>query len=204
MKAVSLWQPWATAALTPDLKQHETRSWAAPAKLIGQRIAIHASKTSEGCDDCSLLVDRAMAWKFGDDWMDTLPRGALLGTAILSDCRQMGQLLDGAEPAHENDRLFGDWEPGRWAWRLTDIEVAPAPIPWRGEQGVFAVPDDVFAKAREAFDLRTRLLLDLEKLAETHLNAVVIRSDSNDCVRYLGDLARDLSTILTTQPGGAS
>lgn len=43
MKALTLWQPWASL-IALGVKTIETRSWAAPKSLIGQRIAIHASK----------------------------------------------------------------------------------------------------------------------------------------------------------------
>ncbi|WP_375782883.1 hypothetical protein ACE10Z_23505 [Bradyrhizobium sp. Pha-3] len=43
MKAISLWQPWASL-IACGAKPYETRDWAPPAELIGQTIAIHASK----------------------------------------------------------------------------------------------------------------------------------------------------------------
>jgi len=43
MKAISLWQPWATL-IACGAKPYETRSFAPPASLIGQSIAIHAAK----------------------------------------------------------------------------------------------------------------------------------------------------------------
>jgi hypothetical protein len=43
MKAISLWQPWASL-IACGAKPFETRSWAPPRELIGQTIAIHAAK----------------------------------------------------------------------------------------------------------------------------------------------------------------
>lgn len=43
MKAISLWQPWASL-IACGAKPFETRHWAPPRELIGQRIAIHAAK----------------------------------------------------------------------------------------------------------------------------------------------------------------
>lgn len=43
MKAISLWQPWASL-IACGAKPFETRSWAPPRGLIGQPIAIHAAK----------------------------------------------------------------------------------------------------------------------------------------------------------------
>lgn len=43
MKAISLWQPYASL-IAAGIKQFETRSWAPPKAMIGQTIAIHAAK----------------------------------------------------------------------------------------------------------------------------------------------------------------
>lgn len=43
MKAISLWQPWASL-IACGAKIYETRDWAPPRNLIGQPIAIHAAK----------------------------------------------------------------------------------------------------------------------------------------------------------------
>ncbi len=43
MKAISLWQPWASL-IACGAKPYETRDWAPPRELIGQPIAIHAAK----------------------------------------------------------------------------------------------------------------------------------------------------------------
>lgn len=43
MDAISLWQPWASL-IACGAKPYETRDWAPPARLIGQRIAICAGK----------------------------------------------------------------------------------------------------------------------------------------------------------------
>lgn len=42
MKAISLWQPWASLVAV-GVKTIETRSWPAPKALIGERLAIHAT-----------------------------------------------------------------------------------------------------------------------------------------------------------------
>ena len=43
MKAISLWQPWASL-IACGAKPFETRHWAPPRELIGQPIGIHAAK----------------------------------------------------------------------------------------------------------------------------------------------------------------
>lgn len=56
MKSLSVIQPWATLIAT-GAKRIETRSWAPPESVIGERLAIHASKSFPvGCRDlCAQL-----------------------------------------------------------------------------------------------------------------------------------------------------
>jgi hypothetical protein len=46
---LTLWEPWATL-IAVGAKTIETRSWAAPPGLIGERIGIHAGRTPRGLD----------------------------------------------------------------------------------------------------------------------------------------------------------
>ena len=51
MPALTLWQPWASL-IAIGAKSIETRSWPAPAGLVGERIAIHAAANAKpGIDD---------------------------------------------------------------------------------------------------------------------------------------------------------
>lgn len=86
-----------------------------------------------------------------------LPFGAIVATAVITDCRRsesftMEELcatrqLDcpNAELFAWNEGQMGDFEPGRFGWILEDIKALPTPIPWKGAQGFFDVPDDVIA-----------------------------------------------------------
>ena len=39
-----------------------------------------------------------------------------------------------------DDQLpLGDWQPGRWAWRLANPEPLAEPVPCKGRQGVFEI-----------------------------------------------------------------
>lgn len=33
---------------------------------------------------------------------------------------------------------FGDYTPGRWAWKIEDVELLPEPVPARGALGLWA------------------------------------------------------------------
>lgn len=86
------------------------------------------------------------------------PLGAVVGTAVLVDCVPMvhttqprngrclvvdpnGMVLHG-DPLKpgldvEDQRPFGLFEPGRWAWLLSDVERFAEPIPAVGRQGIW-------------------------------------------------------------------
>jgi hypothetical protein len=109
VKALTIWQPWASLTMLerpcehPDtecifehpldqpqrLKWIETRSWPAPASVIGQRIAIHAAMRWPKATDLHLLAGPFpdMATRPSIDAVGAqpcLPLGAILGTAVLA------------------------------------------------------------------------------------------------------------------------
>ena len=86
MKALTLHQPWASLiALGP--KTVETRSWSAPAWVIGARIAIHAGKHRVRIsNEFDPAMYHAMVQIHGPDWQNHLPLGAVVATAKLAGC----------------------------------------------------------------------------------------------------------------------
>lgn len=138
MKAISLWQPWASA-IACEVKRVETRSWPYPSKLTGQRIAIHAAKRFT-IDERNAFESRvaprspehALFVKIGIVTPDDLPLGCIVATAVLSgwqftrDMRAMGTELS-----------WGNFAPGRYGWLLEDIEPLAEPVPCVGRQGFF-------------------------------------------------------------------
>ena len=67
--------------------------------------------------------------------MEPAPRGVLLGTVELRDCVRVEEL----DPLSEQERSFGNFAPGRWAWLLADPRPLPWLVPVRGWPGVFEV-----------------------------------------------------------------
>lgn len=129
MRAISLWQPWASLALAdnPRLKLHETRHW--PTDYRGP-LAIHAAQklvTNLEPDLLDLLVDT-----FGGDWHRTLPRGRVLGVVQLTGCLPTDRL-----DVDAIDRLCGNFDPGRFAWRLEQPRLFDEPVAAKGRQGFF-------------------------------------------------------------------
>lgn len=143
LAAITLWQYWASAALIPELKPTETRHWPAPARLIGQRFAMHAAaRLVEAAADET--VEAALRHHFGSHWRKTLPRGAVVGTVTLAAVERMTT----ARPMHANDEAFGHWSTERFAWRLADPAIFETPIPCIGGRSWFSVDLPVSALTR--------------------------------------------------------
>lgn len=156
MKAISLWQPWATLVALGE-KKIETRAWRTTHRGT---LAIHA--TQKMTREMKLLcetepfassLDRVFA--AGDE----LPLGAIVAVCELVDCAQIVRayrpLLENTFAVRANgnviiptdsERAFGDWIDGRFAWILKDTRRLDYPVPCRGAQGLFDVPRDVLAR----------------------------------------------------------
>jgi len=152
MKAISLWQPWATA-IALGAKTVETRSWYTPYR---GPLAIHAAKRCIRQElihlSCMSNWTGALADLLQGDSIFTLPFGAIVATCELAECRPTGDFtnaeLDEARFPKASavyrtyfwtERGMGDFSLGRYGWVLKNIEALPEPIPWRGEQGFFNV-----------------------------------------------------------------
>lgn len=134
MKAISLWQPWASLWLSP-FKVHETRSWAT--KHRGW-IAVHAAKRLG--EDLPETLVAICEKQFGLNWQSKLRYGAVIGAVYVDDCRQMPHEV---EPVHQDDEECGDWRPGRFAFRRRDNYQLIKPVPFRGRQRIFDIPDSI-------------------------------------------------------------
>lgn len=143
--AISLWQPWASLifARTRDgrpIKIHETRHWApAESGVIkrGQRLVIHAAKTTRGYREMSdeLHAICSEVFPYACAYRGFLPLGAALGTVTLADWYPALPTLS----ANEEDLAAGGWGEGRVAWRLEAPQAYPEPRPMKGKQGFWRV-----------------------------------------------------------------
>lgn len=155
MRGLTLHQPWATL-IADGRKRYETRGWKPPADVMGERIAIHAGASKEG---------REAAEDFGLEW-DRLPLGAIVCTAqvvaahhVVREHRVGPGAMFATSAADSLDREadpdfdvsqrmfptddFGDYAPGRWAFRLVDVERVEPPAPCRGFLYLWVVPAGV-------------------------------------------------------------
>ena len=157
MKALSLWQPWASA-IAVGSKRIETRSWAtkyrgpllvhaAKRKVIGELLYYHACWNWIGA-----MTPLGWTWgKDGDDDIHQLPFGALVARCELVDCRPTETFTQAeldtprlparaqAEQHQWTERQMGNFDLGRFGWVLDNIERLPEPIPMKGAQGLFEV-----------------------------------------------------------------
>jgi len=182
MKALSLWQPWASLVAL-RVKTIETRSWSTSYR---GPLAIHAAKhvpwkkrADEG-ERASAMTDEIPrplweAMKANVDeypllWSERCPRGVVVATCQLVDVVEMFERasdtglippdraliltptdeggLRWTEPlshaAHgwnihccEDQRPYGDFAPGRYAWILDEIVALDPPVEASGRQGLW-------------------------------------------------------------------
>ena len=116
--AITLHQPWASL-IALGVKTVETRSWPAPARLVGQRIAVHAGKrVARRPGDA---IERELRARLGENWRVIVLTGAEVGRA--------------SGRGRTSIDLWGDFSCGRWLWFLDDVEALPEPVPTLGHQG---------------------------------------------------------------------
>lgn len=97
----------------------------------------------------SLPLEAICDEAFGSTWRTTLPRGEILGIVNVEACqpvetimRSWGMTCPTPPLEHWMDFHCGNWAAGRYGWRRADNpQRFDAPIPWRGQQGFFDVPD---------------------------------------------------------------
>ena len=114
MKAISLWQPWASL-IADRRKRIETRHWPIPESMLGQPIAIHAAKK----------IDRDACNEFGYSYF-LIPRGCIVCVATVYRCTKFTEEnvkeLFARLPEHrQEERQYGDFAPGRYGWFIGDV-----------------------------------------------------------------------------------
>lgn len=149
MKALTLWQPWASL-VAAGAKPYEFRSWPAPRWVQGKRIAIHAGARRIYREELHWLL----SW-LGDIHEPPCLRVRLAQPILEAELRQPGTLplshvlctavLGVPKPGEECAYEFGWAGNGtndsdregtfNWGWPLTDIEPLEPPMPARGAQG---------------------------------------------------------------------
>ena len=160
MKLISLWEPWATL-MAIGAKQIETRSWSTPYRGW---LAIHASKGGLPQRDLRAVMA-------GPEFMAALgikgmppasiakpkfPFGCIIAVVRLLDCCPTetrgclsGVFTDYPELDTPQERAFGDFGRGRWAWVTEDLFRLQEPIPFKAHQGLVDLPPAALAELRK-------------------------------------------------------
>lgn len=130
MRAISLWQPWATL-IAIGAKQYETRSWS-----IGWRgeLAIHAARHSNELPIGKMQPFRNVLAAAGFTHPSELPLGAVLCVVEVVDCIKVEEIRG---QISSQEKAFGNYADGRYAWKLANVRVLTAPILISGKQGIW-------------------------------------------------------------------
>lgn len=147
MRGLTLHQPFASA-IACGLKRIEIRSWQTSYR---GPLLIHGGRRwtrAEVADHRRLIA--AAAAELGEDdprvrdFAHLVPLGCAVAVADLWACTPTGQI------AHDQpwilalsglERACGDYSAGRFGWRLRDALRLREPLPCRGSQGLWAVPE---------------------------------------------------------------
>lgn len=142
--AITIWQPWASL-IVAGAKPFEFRKWAAPARLVGKRVAIHAGARKVKKEEVKELLfalehnggkGTGLRVKPAMELLDraltspgALPLSSVLCTAILGEPRKASSIFAG--DVADSDRI----DQHVWAWPLTDIQPLEPFLPATGAQG---------------------------------------------------------------------
>lgn len=144
MRALSLWQPWASL-IAFGAKRWETRSWGTDYR---GPLLVHAAlrKSPEIADP--RFVEEALQ-VLGHADFDALPRGRVVAVCELTGCYQITNVNEwtdylnmtyrGNLPGGYRELKFGDWSPERYVWKLEHVRRLHAPFPLVGHQGLWNV-----------------------------------------------------------------
>ena len=163
---ITLTQPWATLVAI-GAKKIETRSWATKYRgpLLIHAAAGYGKGGLRGHKElcgtepfCSIL--NAACKRHYDQLGDLramvehpfMPTGAIIARCELLGCElvsyewpnnqavyytgKWGRAYHGHKLTPQ-ERAFGDYTPGRYAWLLSDVQALPTPIPAKGQLGLW-------------------------------------------------------------------
>ena len=137
MKALTLYQPWATLVAI-GAKKIETRSWITNYR---GKLAVHAGRERR------FLIPDFHIYEDPFYGITTLvpeeirkhPENLVLGCIVaICDLVRVDFINEGYyKYIPWEERAFGDYTPGRYAWILENVEALENPVPVKGRQGLW-------------------------------------------------------------------
>ena len=155
LTALTVMQPWAWA-IAQGFKAVENRKWST--KYRGP-LAIHAGISQRWIEDGrQFLFDQSCAfdrpeWKMPEE--ESLDFGAIVAVVDVVDCITLAKLeresrgLERIVPSIPAQQLRA-FAGGPCCWILDNVRKLPEPIPCKGAQQLWFVPDDVAAAVHHA------------------------------------------------------
>ena len=130
MKALTLTQPWATL-IAIGAKSIETRSWKTNYRGL---LAIHDAVGGYTDDVWFAKVEPFYSClrRAGIESRQQIPLGGIVAICYLADIKPTGEVH-----ITQQERAFGDYTPGRFAWFLDDVTRLTPPIGVKGKQGLW-------------------------------------------------------------------
>ena len=142
MKAITLWQPYASLIVT-GAKRIETRSWNTN---VRGRVAIHAAQKRDAASLELMYSDPYFQEGLkeydkcgrGKVWIADINAtfGCVIGIVEIVDSYPI-DIFIGTKYDTPAERAFGDWTSGRWGWILKEPIMFDEPIPAKGSQGIW-------------------------------------------------------------------
>jgi hypothetical protein len=129
MKALTICQPYASA-IVHGLKKVENRTWETRYRGL---LLIHAGKSRAYLENAIAAYGSHFLWLRPN----SLPFGAIIGRVNLVDCVN----------EEEGKRIDPVWANGPFCFVLENPVLFEPPIPYKGAQGFFDVPESVVKEA---------------------------------------------------------
>lgn len=131
MRALTIWQPWAWL-IAEGHKGVENRNWPLPKHLIGERVAIHAASRLVGYD--------MIAFDILDEFGIVVPPATEIAVrCVVATVRLVACVKTSLDP------FFN----GPFGFEMDERCKLPEPVPCRGFQGFWTLPDDVLRQVVE-------------------------------------------------------
>lgn len=141
--ALSLWRPWPWTFFHAG-KRVENRSWPLPSWAKNVPIAMHATQRFD-----AESVKRMLAGEFGPAGryvpdLDRESATGIVGVFRFSDCFRLD------EPDLFRVRASSPWAFGPYCWVVSRLHELHEPIPCKGRQRLWRLPEDVDAQLQRA------------------------------------------------------